>query len=157
MQGFDLFAYCGNNPINRIDISGANSIEITEEEKTGLLDKTEHEGCLQTGGDESNCERVGGGHGNPVHRERIDSFMDELAESGDYQTVYGNRALSTAGLEGSQRPDVIAVRNDGSYEIWEFASPSQACGTIGYSVLEAKIETMQAANPNARFHRIVPW
>lgn len=28
LQGFDLFLYCGNNPVNRIDISGANSEDL---------------------------------------------------------------------------------------------------------------------------------
>ena len=28
LQGYDLFVYCGNNPVNRIDISGADSTDI---------------------------------------------------------------------------------------------------------------------------------
>ena len=164
-----MFAYCRNGPVFRIDISGAYDLDcddtdpidddlVHEEGRSGCTDSSICTGNSSTnGGETNNTLRIGGGHGNPVHSERINSFMDDLVASGDYQVVYGNRALSTAGLEGSQRPDVIAIHNDGSYEIWEFASPSQAFGTRGYSMLDTKIQTMHATNPNAKFNRIVPW
>lgn len=41
---------------------------------------------------------------------------------------YGNRRLSTAGLNGTQRPDIITVRIEKGckiYDIYEYASPSQ--------------------------------
>ena len=45
----------------------------------------------------------------------------------------------------------------GSYEVWEFASKTQATGTPGYKQLENKIKAMKAANPGAIFHDIIPW
>ena len=83
-------------------------------------------------------------------------MMDSLVKSGKYSEVYGNRALSTAGLKGSQRPDIIAKKLDGSFEVWEFASKSQAGGS-GLAALEAKIKIMRAANPTAYFYDIIPW
>ena len=70
------------------------------------------------------CLKIGSGHGEITHKTRIDNFMLELENSGDYSKIYGNRSLSTAGLNGSQRPDVIAIHNDGTYHVWEFASKS---------------------------------
>ena len=102
------------------------------------------------------CDRIGGGHGNPTHSERIENQMDALESSGDYSAVYGNRALNTAGQVGKQRPDVIAIGNNGVVEVWEYASPSQATGTAGYAALEKKVEIMRAANPWISFN-IIPW
>ena len=54
--------------------------------------------------------------------------MNVLEQSGDYAFLYGNKSWSTAGTVGNERPDIIAIRNDGAVEYWEFASPSQATG-----------------------------
>ena len=105
----------------------------------------------------NNCQQTGGGHGNTVHADRIDKKILELKNSGNYTHVFGNRSLNTAGLNGSQRPDIIAVAKNGLYEIWEYASPSQATGSYGYNLLKAKVELMKAANPAAIFHDIIPW
>ncbi len=102
------------------------------------------------------CTIVGGGHGNPIHFERIEAQISELASSGNYVEIYGNRALSTAGLIGNQRPDIIAKTIDGRFEIWEFASKSQAGGS-GLAALIAKIQIMRALNPSADFKEIIPW
>ena len=102
------------------------------------------------------CKLTGGGHGNEKHKERIDAKMLELKDSGQYTDIYGNRSLNTAGLNGNQRPDIIAKNISGTFEVWEFASPSQATG-VGYAALANKIATMQGANPDVIFHQIVPW
>ena len=99
---------------------------------------------------------VGGGHGSAIHSERIDVKIAEFNSSGLYSTIYGNRALSTAGLIGNQRPDIIAIRFDGSVEVWEFASASQA-GGAGLKALQDKINIMKALNPGVDFKEIVPW
>lgn len=44
LQGFNLFAYCGNNPICRIDVSGADS------EKNEDLDLVDDEMSQLSGG-----------------------------------------------------------------------------------------------------------
>jgi len=60
--------------------------------------------------------------------------------------IYGNRALNTAGLEGGQRPDILAQRYDGTWELYEFASPSQASGA-NLTALQDKINLMIQNNP----------
>ena len=103
------------------------------------------------------CQQIGKGHGNPVHRQRIDDKIQELVNSGNYTKVYGNRSLKTAGLNGTQRPDIIAIGKNKIVEIWEFASPSQATGSSGYDALVAKIKIMQAANPSAKIYDVIQW
>ena len=104
----------------------------------------------------NNCGREGGGHGVAEHIKRIENKMDELCESGKYKMVYGNRSLKTAGLKGSQRPDIIAIGIDDTVEFWEFASPSQADGTYGLKKLMQKIDEMKSLNPGIVDH-FVPW
>ena len=102
------------------------------------------------------CNRYGREHGNDIHKERIKAKLDELENSGLYSDIYGNRSLNTAGLNGNQRPDIIAKGTSGIYEVWEFASPSQASGA-GFAALANKVEIMKAANPGVIFHEIIPW
>ena len=107
------------------------------------------------------CTNVqGSGHGQePKHKDTIDATMDDFAKygygtngvGGDYDAIYGNKALSTAGLKGSQRPDIITVRTENGktiYDIYEFASPSQYTGSTAYNNLRKKISAMQSQNPN---------
>lgn len=94
----------------------------------------------------------GSGHGSIPHRNAIDAKISELESTRNYSNIYGNRSLNTAGLQGSQRPDIIAKTWDGTYEVWEYASASQASG-YGYNQLCKKMEIMQAAI----FHEIIPW
>ena len=103
------------------------------------------------------CKVEGSGHGHDIHKQKIDDMISKLEESGDYVEIYGNRSLKTAGLNGTQRPDIIAKTKEGLYEIWEFASPSQANGTYGYKLLEAKVKIMQSNNPPVIIHEIIPW
>ena len=155
-MGNNMFAYCRNNPVCRRDISGATDEKCYEGASDPLGDDEELTGGkMGNNGDESPTERIGGGHGNPVHKEQIENHMRKLEKLGRYSKLFGNRALKTAGLVGNQRPDVIGVRYDGLVEVWEFASPSQALGTPGYTALETKISVMQAANPTAVFYPII--
>ena len=166
--GNNMFAYCRNNPVRRIDISGTLDYECDEESedlasgnrndwaKGGNSNSTKT-GTNSSSGPGTNCLRIGSGHGSPTHSARINSTMDSLVNSGNCKAVYGNRALSTAGLNGSQRPDIIAIYNDGTCEIWEFASKSQATGTPGYRALGAKMQAIRLANPTARMNDIIPW
>jgi hypothetical protein len=56
LQGYNLFVYCGNNPINRIDISGTDSAELDD------LDAVEPE-LSERGGSGSGFS-CGGGYAN---------------------------------------------------------------------------------------------
>ena len=153
-----MFAYCRNNPVCRKDITGTTDVALPED-GTDLLDEEKSfEGAKISNGDSAiSVKRIGGGHGNPTHKERIEKHMDKLQQTGENRTIYGNRSLKTAGLIGNQRPDVIAVRCDGRVEVWEFASPSQVYGSPGYYALLKKIDIMAAANPSVEFHAIILW
>ena len=48
LQGYDLFAYCGNNPVNRIDISGADSVDFEDDGEE--IDEEVPKGGLTSGG-----------------------------------------------------------------------------------------------------------
>ena len=87
------------------------------------------------------CIKEGGGHGSKKHMAAIDDKIEELEKSGNYSRIYGNRALKTVGLYGNQRPDIIAFRNDGVIEIYEYASESQKGGKR-LKDLQAKLDLM---------------
>ena len=61
-QGFNLFVYCGNNPINRIDISGADSEGIADGED--MLDELLIKEGATTGGGRSASGGSTGGSSN---------------------------------------------------------------------------------------------
>ncbi len=102
-----------------------------------------------------NCcaQRINGNHGGAIHTNAINNQMNVLEQSGDYAFLYGNKSWSTAGTVGNERPDIIAIRNDGAVEYWEFASPSQASGR-GLYRLEMKMNRMEANNPGVQRHAV---
>ena len=159
MLGNNMFAYCLNNPVCRKDISGATSVACHSSEDVNHADDDKEfaGGNMSNGNPGSSTQVIGGGHGNEIHKGRIENLIEKLKNSGEYLVIYGNRALKTAGLVGNQRPDVIAVASSGKIEVWEFASPSQAFGSPGYFTLQAKIDIMATANPSVEFHAIIHW
>jgi RHS repeat-associated core domain len=84
-------------------------------------------------------------HGSLVHQEAIDSQVNSMVNSGNYSKIYINRSLSSAGLKGGQRPDIIGIGRNGVKEYWEFASYSQRAGK-GLWSLWAKMDIMDATN-----------
>ena len=48
LQGCDLFAYCGNNPANRIDRSGADSVSFEDDDEE--IDEEVPKGGMTSGG-----------------------------------------------------------------------------------------------------------
>ncbi len=76
----------------------------------------------------------GGGHAGAKHAQAINVKMADMAQSGDYAHIYGNRQLTTAGLNGTQRPDIIGIRWDGTVDLIEYASPSQTSGAQIYAL-----------------------
>lgn len=77
------------------------------------------------------CDIEGGGHGSDKHKDAIDRKIEELSKDPNCTNIWGNRALNTAGLNGKQRPDIIALFKKGEkiiYQIFEYASESQAIG-----------------------------
>ena len=89
------------------------------------------------------CETIGKSHGASEHRAEIDSQANILQASGEYDKIYLNRSLKSAGVNDMGiRPDIIAIRNDGSYYIIEVASKSQASGK-GLRLLQGKMYEME--------------
>ena len=161
----NMFAYCRNNPVCRRDSSGTTEVatpdddpDLIDDDKSIAGGKTSGGGGAGRAGTRSGSKTTisGGPHGGSEHREAIRAKIKSLFKSGMITNIWGNCKLKTAGLIGNQKPDIISRSIDGSYDAWEFASPSQATGTKGYYVLLEKIEIMQTANPNVRFH-FIPW
>ena len=75
LQGYDLFVYCGNNPVNRIDISGADSAKIDDADIA----------------DDEASERGGGGD-TTVSLTRISSLRSEIRENIQNYTYSDNSA-----------------------------------------------------------------
>ena len=69
-----------------------------------------------------------------------------MKASGDYSDIWLNKQLKTAGMNGTQRPDIIAKRLDGTFEYIEYASKSQAPGSHGYKLLNQKMAIIDQAN-----------
>ena len=83
------------------------------------------------------CKRIGDPHGLDDHKTETYAQGNKLKNSGEFTTIYYNRALKTAGVSDlSYRPNIIAVRNDGSYHLVEIASKSQARGKGFYLLLD---------------------
>ena len=69
-----------------------------------------------------------------------------MKASGDYSDIWLNKQLKTAGMKGTQRPDIIAKRLDGTFEYIEYASKSQAPKTYGYNLLSNKMKIIDDIN-----------
>ena len=81
--------------------------------------------------------------------------VNKLASTGNYSKIYINRSLKTAGFNGTQKPDIIAVGVDGKVHIIEIASPSQLSGKPKYA-LKNKFNTMLQNNPGMTGDLIFP-
>ena len=94
----------------------------------------------------NSCEVHGKSHGSPQHKAAIDAKSQSMKASGDYSDIWLNKQLKTAGMNGAQRPDIIAKRLDGTFEYIEYASKSQAPGSHGYKLLNQKMAIIDQAN-----------
>ncbi len=92
------------------------------------------------------CNVHGKSHGSTEHRLAIDTKAKMMKSSGKYSDIWLNKQLKTAGLKGTQRPDIIAKRLDGTFEYIEYASKSQANGTQGLTNLLNKMNIIDDAN-----------
>ena len=71
LQGYNLFIYCGNNPINRIDVSGADS--------TDLID-----------GDKDDDEQLTDGHSSHSHKSNSSTISSQPSSSVPGRNYSGN-------------------------------------------------------------------
>ena len=129
MQGYNLFTYCGNNPVNRIDTSGADSAQIDDGEQE--LDETATTGCTPSG-DFRNiiagiteqlkvCASIANasiaGNGPIVGTYKHTAFANEVNQLGNTNLVtevsYVNGTQKPYGTSGSIRFDVALVDVNG--------------------------------------------
>ena len=94
----------------------------------------------------NSCQVHGKSHGSATHKAAIDSKAKSMQSSGEYTDIWLNKQLNTAGMKGTQRPDIIAKRLDGTFEYIEYASKSQAKGSHGYKMLIEKMDIIDDAN-----------
>lgn len=94
----------------------------------------------------NSCQVHGKSHGSATHKATIDSKAKAMQSSGDYTDIWLNKQLNTAGMKGTQRPDIIAKRLDGTFEYIEYASKSQAPGSYGHKLLVEKMDIIDSAN-----------
>jgi hypothetical protein len=81
------------------------------------------------------CKITGKSHGSATHKAKIDARVNEMALSDKYSEIFVNKSLKTAGLNGSERPDIIGKRLNGSFNIIEYASKSQYSGRAMYNLI----------------------
>lgn len=161
----NIFTYCLNGPVFQHDAVGTCSTLVnTSEADLDITDDHDHYGC---GGGAGGAGRVsagsavqatvaGGPHGSIPHQVAIKQMIEVMQNAGQYLKIWANCKMTTAGLTGGQKPDIVALSTDGYYYVWEFASRSQATGTKGCVVLQQKIDLMWENNPKAVFFE-VPW
>ena len=94
----------------------------------------------------NSCKVHGKSHGSATHKAAIDSKVKAMQSSGEYTDIWLNKQLNTAGMKGTQRPDIIAKRLDGTFEYIEYASKSQAPGSYGHKLLVEKMNIIDTAN-----------
>ncbi len=94
----------------------------------------------------NSCKVHGKSHGSETHKAAIDSKAKTMQSSGEYTDIWLNKQLNTAGMKGTQRPDIIAKRLDGTFEYIEYASKSQAIGSKGLTTLQTKMDIIDKAN-----------
>ncbi len=167
----NVFAYCLNSPVFQHDAVGTSSTLVqTSEADLDPTDDHENFGCGGggagggTGGSAGHVTAVsayttpvlGGPHGSTPHKEAIRQMIEALKSVGQSIEIWANCKMTTAGLIGGQKPDIIALSTDGYYYVWEFASCIQATGTKGCVVLQQKIDLIWENNPKAIFFE-VPW
>jgi hypothetical protein len=92
------------------------------------------------------CKAIGKSHGSAGHRQTIDSMVTKLEKAPNVTEIYVNKSLKTAGLKGTQRPDIIVRLKNGTYKYIEVASPTQFPGMSGAKGLSEKMGIMDIAN-----------
>ena len=94
--GYNLFAYCGNSPVFRIDVSGKDS------DKTDEGDVTDDDMRLLGGGGDGKPNPGGSGTPNPVPQAAKDT-LSYIQKTGSPPTGYkGGREFMNDGRNGGQ-------------------------------------------------------
>ena len=97
LQGYNLFAYCGDNPVNRIDTSG------TESERLDDLDLDDDEVTERGGGGQGNRGHYRGGHGSSCGT--WSSFRSTM------QAAAGGLQMASGSHQGFERHHFLSNKN----------------------------------------------
>jgi len=103
----------------------------------------------------SKTEIIGKPHASAQHQAFTMDEVNKLSSTGEFSKIYINKSLKTAGFNGTQKPDIIAVGKNGNGHIIEIASPSQLSGKPKYA-LKNKFNTMLQNNPGMTGDLIFP-
>jgi len=120
----------------------------------GVLDGGLEDKIIAGIGEYYGVEVIGKPHDVPWHRvstlAAVCEDLDKIVEEGGTpNTVYMNRALSTAGLNGATRPDYIIKSEGADTVIGEVRSAGQM-NNSGAQKLDQKSKTMYMDNPGTR-------
>ena len=116
-----MFAYCRNNPVIRVDISGTEDMEMdldgnnyTEDEHLAAKNNTSSTGS--SGGPRlsflgGHAAPISGGRlGGPLHRAMVDT-LKRLFKAFGYDVSEHEQRVNIEGTGKYRYPDVIATRN----------------------------------------------
>jgi len=106
-------------------------------------------------GGSSKPEIIGKPHASTQHQNYTMNEVNKLSSTGEFPKIYINTSLKTAGFNGTQKPDIIAVGKNGNEHIVEIASPSQLSGKP-WTLLNNKLITMLRNNPGMTGRVISP-
>ena len=146
MQGFNLFAYCGNNPTNRIDISGTDSREIDADEEN--VDEEVPKGGLVSGQNDSTASHISNqlnqcannanskvpGRGPVAGTHKHTAFSNEVNALNNNnlgtEKSYLNGVEVSYGTKGSIRFDVVLYDSNGNPSAaWDFKTGAATLST----------------------------
>ena len=94
---------------------------------------------------------VGKAHGSNLHKLASNMEAGKMTISGRYSKIGLNKALSTMGLSGTYRPDVIGIARKSVNMLVEVVSPRQS---INY--IRNKMSKMLMRNPGS-LGKVVTW
>ena len=106
-------------------------------------------------GGSSKPEIIGKPHASTQHQNYTMNEVNKLSSTGEFSKIYINKSLKTAGFNGTQKPDRIAVGKNGNGHIIEIASPSQLSGKRMLDLTD-KFNTMLENNPGMTGDLIFP-
>ena len=102
LQGFNLYIYCGNNPVNRIDISGADSSPIDDDVEDILEAKT-----LDGGGNPGPMPGPSAVITNPIDAAYRHSYdLSQASNSSSFGSAIQTNGYTTYGQVGGEKTEI---------------------------------------------------
>ena len=138
-----MLAYCGNNPVNRIDISGTDSFQLDENVDPAKIQEETPKGGLTAGSNNSSTSDVSkqlsrcasnansrvSGRGPVAGTQKHIEFTNEVNNLNNpnlqAEVSYLNGEIVTYGTKGSTRFDVVLYDASGTpIAAWDFKTGS---------------------------------